>query len=301
MVDIKELKESVESGDVFDTLIFIVGDSTFLANQYIRKIADNKGVEIKYIDNIEEALITQNNIFDTETTESILVYRCDEFAFKYDGLQNVIVVAKQIEKETQKIYDGIIVKFPKIQNWQVEEYAKKNLVTVDDDTIQEFLQCLNYDIDRIDVEISKFIGFPKERLNEIFKKYTKDLVEDNPKETIISFINAIQHKDIYTIQSCMQRYKDIGVDPIGFLAITTQSFKKILQVWSVQNPTEKGTGIKENQIWAIKKLPRVYSTQQIYLIYQFLLKCDYLVKSGLISTDCFIDYIVCNIFDICGV
>ena len=64
------------------------------------------------------------------------------------------------------------------------------------------------------------------------------------------------------------------------------------------NPTPENTGLDGKQLYAIKKIPRVYSATQLVDIYTMLLDVDRQIKSGELPTDILIDYLITKILSI---
>ena len=61
------------------------------------------------------------------------------------------------------------------------------------------------------------------------------------------------------------------------------------------NPNPENTGLSSKQIWAINKLPRVWSTNQLIDIMTLLTGMDYKLKTGAIPVNIIRDYLVVNL------
>ena len=296
MINIEELKNEVENNKMNRSLvIFIVPNTRFVAEMYIRKIASSRGSNIKLVEELDTALKSTDSMFENKSTDDVVVCKCDKLSYHRDGLDNMFIISSSVDGETKELYRDSIVEVPRLQDWQIEEFVKNSLPSVGDNEIHRFLTFHKYDIDKIYQDIQKFEKFPEYDLNNCFSEYVDYLYETNPDITIITFLKAMQTKNVSEIKKHLVTRSSVNIDPIGFLVMMTNSFKRMLQVRCSQNPTEESTGIKANQIWAIKNLPKVFTTTEISNIYKKLLDCDLMVKTGKLKSTEVIDYIVCMV------
>ena len=61
------------------------------------------------------------------------------------------------------------------------------------------------------------------------------------------------------------------------------------------NPTPDNTGLDSKQIYAIKKIPKLYSPEQLKNIYTFLCDVDRKLKTGELPVDMKINYVMCKV------
>ena len=123
------------------------------------------------------------------------------------------------------------------------------------------------------------------------------MVEENAfsdvsDKTIFDFISALVKKDIVTLNKIYEDIDSIDIEDIGVVTLLYQNFKKYIHVWLSNNPTPENTGLSSKQIWAINKLPRVWSANDLVDIMILLTEMDYKLKTGAIPLDMFRDYLV---------
>ena len=101
---------------------------------------------------------------------------------------------------------------------------------------------------------------------------------DLTKYNIFNLTNAIQARDLNEISRILSSKMEI--DPLALTSLLYQNFRKMIVVWFDKNPTPDSTGLKSNQIWAIRNLPRYYNKDQLIQIFKFLTTLDLKLKKG---------------------
>ena len=131
-----------------------------------------------------------------------------------------------------------------------------------------FLEMCNHDIYRVYNELSKIQGFGKTQRKFIFKQMLSEgAFNDLSQYGIFHLTNAIQSKNIDEIGKILST--NIEIEPLALISLLYQNFRKMLVVWFDKNPTPDSTGLKSNQIWAIRNLPRNYTKEQLIQIFKF--------------------------------
>ena len=146
---LKELKDFIESGTKpSDFMIFIRKDSNFLAKQYIKalsKLFDGGMNEIKSIyDPQQSSLMLLTSI--NESLNVLFVETFDERSEDYTQFENTIVVCDQVDKSIAKSVENFIIKFPKLEEWQIFDYAKKLCPAIDDEDLMWIVKASNSNI-----------------------------------------------------------------------------------------------------------------------------------------------------------
>lgn len=189
-----------------------------------------------------------------------------------------------------------IVEFPKLVDWQVEDYAKVKLTGMEEDAIKWLCQIANYDINRIDNEIDKINIFDeKDRMNIFLQLNEDNCYSDLNNFNIFNLINAISKKEYQNVLNILKIIDIIDVEPMGLITLLISSFKKMIDVHLSNNPDYKKLGMSQKQFNAIKYGCNKYNAVKLVDTYQMLVSIDYKLKSGLLDNNKIIDYVVCNI------
>ena len=298
-MELKQLKSLLESNKVPEKLlIFLCEDNHFLATQYIQKIAEIKNVEVNYLEELSS--VKAVSLFAPLEGNSLSVYFCDEFK-NYDrellNKRDLIVVTDKIkDADTKQLFIDSIVTLPKLEDWQLKDYAYSLMDGADPEDIDKVVNLCKGDIYRLNNEVQKVSIFPKIQRKYVLKEFLQDgLLNDLSLYNIFTVSNAIQSRDLKTLSNILPERDYMDVEPLGLLTILYNNFRKMIQVWLSSNPTPESTGLKSNQIWAIKNLPRVYSKEQLINIFESLTDMDRKLKTGEISESMLVDYMILKV------
>ena len=307
-MDLKKFKDNISQNIVEDSFfIFLCEDesSYFLANQYIDNIARILNKEISYTNNIDSYINTQKSLFsinDSEISDKNLnIYRCDSFTDNNDKLKfakNLIIITNKISDEVLQSFNYNIVKFPKLENWMIQDYSYVKGEGIDKEDLDYLCQACSYNIYRIENELDKLKDFGKTQRKYLFKQMVKEgALKDLSTYNIFALTNAIQSRDLIEISKILN--SGMEIEPLALISLLYQNIRKMLMIWFDRNPTPESTGLKSNQIWAIKNLPRNYSKEQLINIFKFLTSLDMELKQGNLPTGSQLtEYVVSKILSI---
>lgn len=288
-MDIKDLKSKIEDRSInSNPIVFHIQDIDFIAKQYISQISIIKGLDIVYIENLDYTA----NLFDI-VEDSVQVYICDTFTILPELLEKkyTYIVCKNIPNADE--YKDIVVDVPKLEKWQIIDYANSRCNGVNSNDLQQILDDCNYNIYRVDNELSKLYIFDKDKQQFIFNMMLEDSsLIDTSKYKIFDFSNAIIKRDIQTVAAVFEKISSIDIEPIGLLTILVNQFRNIISIQLANNPTPESTGLKPNQFWAIKHSCGLYTKEQLVNIYLFLTDIDRKIKVGEMPMNNLIDYLV---------
>lgn len=298
-MELKQLKDLLELNKVPEKLlIFLCEDNHFLATQYIQKIAEIKNVEVNYLEELSS--VKAVSLFAPLEDNSLSVYFCSEFK-NYDkellNKKDLIIVTDKIKDvDTKQLFIDNIVTLPKLEDWQLKDYAYSLMDGADPEDIDKVVSLCKGDIYRLNNEVQKVNIFPQIQRKYVLKEFLQDgLLNDLSLYNIFTVSNAIQSRDLKTLSDILPERDYMDVEPLGLLTILYNNFRKMIQVWLSSNPTPESTGLKSNQIWAIKKLPRVYSKEQLINIFESLTDMDRKLKTGEISESMLVDYMMLKV------
>lgn len=302
-MDIKTLKENIESKLSDIRFIFVNSEDSFLSNQYVNAIAKNNELKLVPVEEIRSLIPNDNDIFgigDVIDETCLYVYRVDKFEDKDPDIMKIkhlIIVCDKIDSESKEIFKELIIDMPKLEPWQIKDYAYSIADGVNTKKLDWLLTVSNNNVHRVHNELSKLTPFiPKER------DYVFDLmVEDDAFVDLSNFVifdlsNAIIKKDIKTITKILEDIKKIDVEPLGLQVILTNQFRNIISVQLSPNASAEKLGMNPKQFYAISKYSCGYYTrEQLVEIFDVVSKCDYLLKNGDVPNDKLVDYMILHI------
>lgn len=294
----KEFKIRVESDNLFPGIYILqYSDTDFLANQYIDYISKSKNVDVRYIDDIEEEINDVDNMFYSRDDKIVRVFRTSEFKLFNDRLLTLdginIIVCNKIDADTKALFSDQICELEKLTKWQIADFLYSNADGVDKDKLDFLLELTKYDPYRLSNEIDKLRLFSESNRKKVFNDFLEDNVfSDMCRYTALNMVNCITNKDTKELSKVLLSMENIKDDYMGIQALLYSNFKKIVSVWLSNAPTEESTGLKSNQIYAIKKLPRNYSKESLIKVLDFLARIDYNIKNGNLPASIATDYMI---------
>ena len=299
-MQLKELKEQIENSKLSTTFIIFKCDKTYIPRQYVEAISHILNFEIEYIDNIDSIGSDNFDIFGIEETNDVLrVFNCDTFESSNRRLleqQNIIIISNKIDKDTENLFKNNIVEIPQLADWHIKDYVYSQLEGIDTKYLDWLIKICNQDIDRIQCEIDKLKLFePGNRQHILQQMVEENAYSDVSDKTIFDFISALVKRDMKSLLEIYEDIESIDIEDIGVVTLLYQNFKKYILVWMQNNPTPENTGLSSKQIWAINKLPKVWSSNQLIDIMTLLTEMDYKLKTGAIPVNMIRDYLVVNL------
>lgn len=302
-MDIKTLKENIESKLSDIRFIFVNSEDSFLSNQYINAIAQKNELKIITVEEIKSLVPNDNDIFgvgDVIDESCLYVYRVDKFEEKDPDIMKIkhlVIVCDKIDSESKEIFKELVVEMPKLEPWQIKDYAYSIADGVNTKKLDWLLTVSNNNIHRVHNELSKLTPFiPKERDYVFDMMVEDDAFVDLSNFVIFDLSNAIIKKDIKTIAKILEDIKKIDVEPLGLQVILTNQFRNIISVQMSPNASAEKLGMNPKQFYAISKYSCGYYTrEQLVKIFDVVSKCDYLLKNGDVPNDKLVDYMILHI------
>ena len=296
---LEELKSKIEEKTLTSELIILVNaDGSFLSNQYINAISNIKNKKIQYLDDLSSVESRRVNIFGEgiEVEDNTLrVYKCDTFSTTSSTLDkeaDLIIVCSKVDDKCTAQYSDHIIRLPVLEEWMIKDYVYSLAEGVKDKDLDWLMRICNNNIDRLDNEISKLTLFDSRQRQELFQDFVDEQMFDDLSEfSIFNISNALQSRDRGKLKQILPEIKNIDVEAVGLVKILWQNFRKMITVWMSSNPTSENTGLKSNQIWAIKNLPKVFNKEQLINIFEVVSEVDYKLKSGMLDANLIVDYL----------
>jgi len=302
MNNLEKLKKEIENKSISDELIiFELSDIDFVALQYIEYIAKIKNQVIEYLSSIE-SLFSANIFGETEFNDlSIKVHRCDRLSELNELIfsrKNVIIITNRVEKSIKDQYTEYIYEIPKLEDWQIKDYVYSTLEGIDQKKLDILIEKCKNNIYRLDNEISKICIFNEAERLHAFNSFLDDnIFSDISKYSIFDFTNAIIKKDFETLKSIYNEKENIDIEPLGVVTILLNSFRDIITLQFDPRLTPETSGIQKSRFWAIKYSCGYYTNDKLIEIFKLLCDIDKKIKTGTISIDILIDYLLINILN----
>lgn len=297
---LEDLKEQIENSNIKQKFIIFKGEKTFIARQYTNAISKILKRDIEFIEDINSILNDSFDIFDVqEDSNTLRLFNIDTFTFnnpKLNQEEYLVIICKTVDKSTQELFKEYIVEIPELVEWQIKDYLYSIVDGVETKYLDWLINVCNKDIDRIQLEVDKLLLFEPKQRQKIFQQMVEDnALCDVSDKTIFDFISALVKKDVRLLREIYEDIDSIDIEDIGVVTLLYNNFKKYIQVWLQPNPTTENTGLSSKQIWAINKLPRVWSSDQLIDIMVLLTNMDYRLKTGAIPVNMIRDYLVVNL------
>lgn len=298
MLNLNEVKTDLENNkDIDQFLIFYYEDTTdYIPVQYAKALARIRNSEILYVNELDEINSSPDPF--SEPTSNLYVYKTDSLEripAKY--LQNnLIIITPKLLKDVEKEYDEYILRIPKLEEWQIVDYIKTVSPGLTQDEMEWLVRTYKSNMYRVELEVDKLKPFSENARQYIFEDFYVDHVFETLSEyRIFDFTNAIQGKDLKTISNILSDINHIDIEPTGLITLLCANFKKLIKVWLNKSPTPENTGLKSNQIWAINKLSRTYTKEQLVKVFELVSDMERRLKTGEMPEELIIDYLTVKI------
>ena len=307
MKTIQELKKAIQNKNLDNSLLVLKwSDFSFVAFEYIHAIAEFKNLEIKVIDDFDDAFSTiENNLFDFSHIDYLQVCILDKFktklTYQLEDLENVVVVCKDVDEKTLEyiIEKEHYFEIPKLQDWQIEDYFHVMCPGLSEPKIKWLCGLTNSDIYRIYNESKKIACFDKSLQEDVFDLIDEDNgYSDLTQKKKYNLTNTILSKDLRQVSTILKDIDNMDVEGVGLITILRKSFKIVIGIQMDKDATPEKLGIKSGQFNVVRaKNCNKFNNDKLKSIYKFLVDFDYNLKNGKVdmSKDRLVDYIICEV------
>lgn len=296
-----DLKGYITSGIVpHDFLVLVDKDNKFLARQYVNAICDLTPGGINKISSIYEPFQSSLMLL-TATEECVNVLFTDTFderAEDYSQFENTIVVCEQIDGAIGKVVEDFIIKLPKLEEWQILDYAKTLCPAVEESDLIWLIQATDRNIERVINELDKVKLFDKKDQKQVFSSIRFDPNTDLNKAAFLNVSNALAYGDLQALFNLMRSNSFYELDPVGLANNILTSLKNIIII--SQNPTmsAKECGISDKQWGYIRRNYHNLNIEAVKQKIKFLTNFELALKSSKLdmSKEALMNYLVTNMY-----
>ena len=200
MKTLQELKKAIQNKNLDNSLLVLRwSDFSFVAFEYIHAIAEFNNLEIKVLEDFDDAFLTFNrSLFDFSHIDYLQVCIVDTFktklTYQLDDLENVVVVCKDVEEKTLEFLKEreYYFEIPKLKEWQIEDYFHARCPGLSEPKIKWLCNIADNNIYRLDNEIKKISCFDTKIQDDIFDVINDDNgYNDMTQNKIYDLTNAI--------------------------------------------------------------------------------------------------------------
>ena len=282
-----------------DFMIFVTKDNPFLASQYIKAIGNLFDTGVRKISSIYEP--QQSSLALLAVPEGTLnivnVETFDERAENYSQFENTIVICEQVDKSIVKSLDNYIITFPKLEEWQILDYAKTICPAIDEADLLWLIQISDNNMDRISSELEKVALFSKEEQKAIFASIRFDPQTDLYKTDLFTIVNALVEGDLTVLFDFVKRNGYDALDPVMLANRVFTSLKNIILI--SQNPgiTAEDCGVSGGQFRFLKYKYTSLNIEAVKHKIKFLTSFDLDLKTSKldISKRDMLNYLISNL------
>lgn len=237
-----------------DFMIFVNKDSSFLASQYLQAISSLFDNGIRKVSSIYEPQQSSLSLLAMPegTLNVVIVETFDERAEDYSQFENTIVVCEQVDKSIAKSLEDYIIKFPKLEEWQILDYAKTLCPEVDETDLLWLIQASDNNIERVLNELEKVALFSKEDQKAVFASIRFDPQTDLFKTDLFAIVNALVEGDFTVLFDFIRHNGHNTLEPVMLANRALTSLKNIILI--SQNPgiTAEDCGVSGGQFRFLK-------------------------------------------------
>lgn len=279
---IVQLKDAI-SKKTFDNFPLIIkySDNNYLANHYVKQYfevySEKQRVDITSLDELGN-----NDDFFESTDNTIYVYEVEKLEEDIEpDKDNLIVICKEIKVNLSVDY----VDFPKVVNWQAEDYVRSRLPGLDEVETSWLCDISKYNLFRLDQECKKLEIFAKPIQKVMFQEMNlEDAYSDLNSNNIFNFTDAIMNRDYKAVGELIPEIGTCDLEPLGVVTILLKKFLQIANLQMNPKATASSLGMTDKQFNYLRHNPNTKFTQdQIKRNIEFLSDIDYKVKTGLLE------------------
>jgi DNA polymerase III delta subunit len=278
-----ELKKSISDKIVpSEFMIFISKDCPFLASQYVKALSGLNISGVNKINSIYEP--QQSSIMLLTNTEGLLniLYTdtFDERSEDYSQFENTIVVCEQVSKDIAKNVENYTIKFPKLTDWQICDYAKTLCPNVEESELMWLVQASGNDIERVINELDKVALFSKNDQNAILSAIRFDPQTDLYKPELFDIVNALVEGDMLILNDFMKHNGWEIHEPVVLVNRAFNSLKNIILISQNAGLTAEACGVSAGQFKFIKYKYKSLNVAAVKQKLKFLTNFDLMLKTS---------------------
>ena len=316
MKSILDLMNDINSNNIPHFLVFF-GEEYEVMNIYIEKIL-SLGFERKTISTAlvatqetnKKSLVKSNKCYIVVDDEDFIKQetKWEQVKDTFEHSKNILILKyNKLDKRSKffKQNEDCIVEFEKLSDNVLKNYIQKK-IELSDEMCERLIHICDNNYGRILLELDKIKQFQKATEDNDGKYAPKSILKNFIERGIIhqdigdiTFLltDAIMMGDMENANKYLYQAKLKDEPVIMVLSILYDNFKNMLIIQGLgkEKPTEQNTGMKNGQIWAIKKKCGAYSNAELLRNLKVIRDIEVGLKSGKIDQDIALEYAVLEI------
>jgi hypothetical protein len=283
-----------------DFMIFVNKDCPFLVSQYVKALGDLSISGINKISSVYEP--QQSSIMLLTNTEGALnvLYTdtFDERSEDYGQFENTIIVCEQVSKDIAKNVEDYVIKFPKLEDWQICDYAKTICPSIEENELMWLVQASDNSIERVLNELDKVALFGKNEQNEILSAIRFDPQTDLYQIDLFTVVNALVEGDMPTLYEFIKHDGWEVHEPVMLVNRALTSLKNITLISQNPNLKAEDCGVSAGQFKFIKYKYKSLNVTAAKQKLKFLTNFDLMLKTSQLelSKRDMMSYIIDNMY-----
>lgn len=283
-----ELKEHITNKRVpTNFMIFVNKDNKFLASQYVKELGKLAEGGVNKIYSIYEP--QQSSLFLLTAPDRVLniltVDIFDERAEDYSQFENTIVICEQIDKTIAKCVEDYTIKFPKLEEWQIFDYAKTLCPHVDAEDLLWLVKATGNDIERVTNELAKVALFNKDEQKAAFAAIRFDTQTDLYKADSLIIQEALAEGNMPVLFDFIKHNGYEYIEPVALANGTLTRLKNIILVSQNTTLTGADCGISDRYCGYLRKNYYSLNIEAIKQKIKFLTNFDLMLKTSRLELD----------------
>ena len=270
-----------------DFMIFVSKDCPFLASQYVKALSDLSAGGAKKINSIYEP--QQSSILLlTSPTDALNILTVETFSERsedYSQFENTIVVCEQVDKDIVKQVEKYTINFPKLEDWQIYDYAKTLCPNIDEEDIKWLIKASANSIERVCNELEKVSLFSTTEQKEVFSAIRFDQQTDLYKADLFDIVNALVAGDQVILFDFIKHNGHDLHEPVVLANRTLSSLKNIILIARNPQLTAADLGVSPGQFNFIRSRYRSLNVDAVRYKIKFLSNFDLLLKTSQLELD----------------
>jgi DNA polymerase III delta subunit len=228
-------------------------------------------------------IITGNFMLLTTSSEALNILTIDTFderAEEYSQFENTIVICEQVSKDIAKNVEKYIIKFPKLEEWQICDYAKTICPNLEDEDISWLVKATDNDIERVINELEKVALFKNDDQREVFNAIRFDPQTDLYKADLFDIVNALVEGNMMALFDFIKHNGWEMHEPVVLVNRALVSLKNIILVSQNPSLTAEACGVSINYYNFIKSKYRSLNIEAAKQKIKFLTNFDLMLKTS---------------------
>lgn len=279
---LSELKNFINNGIVpSDFMIFVSKDSDFLVNQYVQEL-QRLASDSKRVPSIYTAKQTSIAILTSQEDCLNLVYTdtFDERAEDYAQFENTIVICAQVDKSILKSVEKYTINFPKLEEWQIFDYAKTLCPGLEDNDLLWLIKATNNNIERVVNELEKVKLFNKQDQKAVFSAIRFDPQTDLYDTDLFTITDALVDGNTVVLFDILKHENCVKIAPVGLANRVLNKLKTIILVTQNLNVPAAELGISDGYHARIRRSYYNLNIEAVKQKIKFLTNFDLALKTS---------------------